>query len=66
MTMTRLLNEHTGTVHKSRQESPGDEAVCGALRHVSGRHVASVPNDEPRTNDAVDRCGRCFEDAGGY
>lgn len=62
--MTRLLNEHTGTVHKPRQES-ANETVCGALRHVAGRNVTSVANDEVRGGD-VDRCGRCFEDAGGY
>ena len=64
--MTRLLNEHTGTVHKRRQGPTGDEAACGALRHVTACHVRSVGTDESLPDGSVDRCGRCFEDAGGY
>ncbi|WP_115862661.1 hypothetical protein [Halorussus litoreus] len=64
--MERILNEHTGTVHKSRRGTTSDEAVCGALRHVPHRQVTSVPNEETGVEEGVERCGRCFEEAGGY
>lgn len=91
--MRRLLNEHTGTVHKSRLEAHSDdatsgEALCGALQHVPQRQVTAIPTgetaadvpttgadagDRTHTDDVlaevesdVARCGRCFEDAGGY
>lgn len=64
--MTRLLNEHTGTVHRSQPGATGDATACGALRHVPQRYITSVRTDEMQTGDGIDRCGRCFEDAGGY
>lgn len=64
--MKRLLNERTGTVHKFRSGTTGDETVCGALRHVPQRNVTSVANEEIPGEDEVQRCGRCFKDAGGY
>lgn len=64
--MKRLLNERTGTLHKSHSGTTGDEAACGALRHVPHRNVTSVTTDETRAGDGTELCGRCFEHAGGY
>lgn len=64
--MKRLLNEHTGTVHKPRPGTASDTTACGALRHVPDRSIRSIGTDETELGDDIDRCGRCFEDAGGY
>ncbi len=64
--MKHLLNERTGTVHKTRPDTTGTEAACGALRHVAPRHVTSVATTETPGGTDEDRCGRCFDDAGGY
>ena len=61
----RLLNERTGTIHKP-QSGAGNETPCGALRHVPQRHVTHIADAQTRAGDEVERCGRCFEDAGGY
>lgn len=63
--MTRLLNERTGTVHKPRQGT-GDGTACGALRHVPRHNITPVGDAEHRADGETERCGRCFEDAGGY
>ncbi|WP_435178964.1 hypothetical protein [Halorussus sp. AFM4] len=64
--MKRILNEHTGTLHRLRPGSTGGATACGALRHVPRRYVTTVGSDEVRLGEDVDRCGRCFDDAGGY
>lgn len=75
--MKRLLNERTGTLHRLRPEADAgpdsDETACGALRHVPSRCITLVATDERAGNgdgggvgDETERCGRCFEDAGGY
>lgn len=61
--MTRLLNERTGTIHKPGPTDDG--TACGALRHVPRRYVISV-GDEGQVDDETERCGRCYEDTGGY
>ena len=62
----RLLNEHTSTVHKPRQGTTSNETVCGALRHVPQGHLTFIADDEMQESRGIERCGRCFEGAGGY
>lgn len=61
-----LLNEHTNTLHKPRHGTTTDETVCGALRHVPRGHVTPIADDEMQEDRGIERCGRCFEGAGGY
>lgn len=64
--MKRLLNEQTGTVHKPGSGTASEATACGALRHVPHQQITTVGTDETQLGDEIDRCGRCFEDAGGY
>lgn len=64
--MKRLLNEHTGTVHRVHPETTIDETACGALRHVPRQKIAVIGAGETKSSDEITRCGRCFEDGGGY
>ena len=64
--MKRLLNERTGTIHKAQPGMSSETTVCGALRHVPHHNITTVEIDETQLGDGIDRCGRCFQDAGGY
>jgi hypothetical protein len=64
--MKRLLNEHTGTIHRQRTGTASTTTACGALRHVSHRNITPLEIDELEFDDELARCGRCFEDTGGY
>lgn len=61
-----LLNEHTSTLHKPQEDTTTNETVCGALRHVPQGHVTSIADDEMEEGHGLERCGRCFDGAGGY
>ncbi|WP_224270361.1 hypothetical protein [Haloprofundus salinisoli] len=63
--MRGVLNEQTKTVHK-----PNDHAyrlaACGALFHVSEKSTVVVDLTDAVDEGGASRCGRCFEDGGGY
>ena len=62
--MQRVLNTHTRTVHKLQENARSGEAVCGSLTHTPETRIHVVSAETDRTD--VDRCGNCFENAGGY
>lgn len=65
--MRLVLNASTNTVHKPA--SDGEQpANCGALRHVADDRIRMTTEQElePELEFEIDRCGRCFEDYGGY
>ena len=64
--MQHLLNTSTNTLHTPRDGRDGETAVCGSLEHVPQARIQVVSEEDLRTADGVDRCGNCFEDAGGY
>jgi hypothetical protein len=64
--MEVVLNEATGTVHR---RDPGDAefaSTCGATYHVARDRLRVTSLSSVADVAAVTRCGRCFEDAGGY
>lgn len=63
--MKLVLNEHTRTAHRPSTDGSSYLAACGALSAVSDDHVRTSAGDAG-SHDEFDRCGRCFEDAGGY
>ena len=64
--MERILNTRTKTVHKPNDETNGEATACGSLSHVPQTRTQVVSDEEIRASVAIDRCGSCFEDAGGY
>ena len=64
--MKRLLNERTGTVHKPHPATTSDKTACGALRYVPQQHITPIRIKEHQVDDEIERCGRCFDDVGGY
>jgi hypothetical protein len=63
--MDGILNEVTNTVHK---QEPGSSALvtsCGVTNNLSEdqlRHTAI----EQLVTTTTTKCGRCFDDGGGY
>lgn len=63
--MEGILNETTATVHKHETGTSPLETICGASNNLSAEQLRQVPVTGAVDYDA-DRCGRCFDDAGGY
>jgi hypothetical protein len=64
--MNGVLNEHTRTVHKRRTGASDLRTVCGVARTLDSDQLRTVPLRRASVESDVTRCGRCFEDAGGY
>ncbi len=64
--MNHILNVRTNTLHKPRTDTSQPKTECGALTHVPQDHVEEVSEANFETTAAVSRCGRCFENGGGY
>ena len=64
--MKGLLNEHTGTVHKRQPGTTSGETACGALRHAPQQRISLIASDGQQREGELKRCGRCFEETGGY
>ncbi|WP_436344273.1 hypothetical protein [Natronorubrum sp. FCH18a] len=64
--MRRILNTRTNTAHKPRDDRSVRTTKCGSLVTATHDSTRVVSDEEIRTTWAIDRCGRCFEDASGY
>ncbi|RKD97600.1 hypothetical protein [Halopiger aswanensis] len=66
--MRIVLNESTKTAHKPARSTRNQPADCGALRHVPTERIreTSEAEIEQAVEAELERCGRCFEDSGGY
>lgn len=64
--MQLVLNERTKTAHKPSRSTGRQPADCGALRYVSEDRIRMTSSEEIEPSHEVDRCGRCFENTGGY
>jgi len=60
------LNERTKTVHKHEAGAPSLHTICGATYHLAGERLREVPVERAIADHDADKCGRCFEDGGGY
>ncbi|MFB6217592.1 MAG: hypothetical protein ABEH77_00175 [Halobacteriaceae archaeon] len=61
-----VLNQATRTVHK-REAGPGKyQTVCGHTRHVDPDHLLRTAVETATDDRNATKCGRCFDDGGGY
>lgn len=60
------LNEVTNTVHKHAFRDPELGSVCGATSTLDRDHLRKTRISKAIADPDTNRCGRCFEDAGGY
>lgn len=64
--MEGVLNETTMTVHKHESGKSDFQSACGATADLSHDSLRMVPIGKASSDTTIARCGRCFEDAGGY
>ena len=64
--MDGILNETTSTVHEMRAEEPDLRAECGVTNHLEGDKLREVSVHRATRELDASKCGRCFDDAGGY
>lgn len=65
--MDIVLNEVTDTIHKQDAGKSDRQTVCGATNHVSQDDLRRVTVMEPELETLnASKCGRCFDDGGGY
>lgn len=64
--MECVLNEATNTVHRQETGTTYLKTVCGVTYHVSADHLRSAELNPDATTGTTTKCGRCFDDGGGY
>lgn len=64
--MDALLNERTDTAHRLERGEPDPRTACGASRTLDADQLRTIPLERAATDDGISKCGRCFEDGGGY
>ncbi|MFB6252124.1 MAG: hypothetical protein ABEI27_10655 [Halobellus sp.] len=63
--MDEILNEVTNTIHK---QEPGNSALttpCGVTNNLSEDRLQQTAIEQLDTT-TITKCGRCFDDGGGY
>lgn len=65
--MELILNEVTNTIHKQGTGRLDLQTVCGATNHVSQDNLRCITVSESEMDGIpMRKCGRCFDDGGGY
>ncbi len=62
--MDQILNEGTNTVHKQKTGAAPLETPCGITYNVPEDQLRQITTDQLTTTTT--KCGRCFDDGGGY
>jgi hypothetical protein len=63
--MKAVVNRTTETVHKYAIDG-SKETPCGATSHVDSSHLERTSLERARSAHGASKCGRCFDDGGGY
>jgi len=64
--MNGVLNETTRTVHKHDHQASDLSTACGAEYHLSPEQLRLTSVSRALTARDATKCGRCFDDGGGY
>lgn len=64
--MDIVLNKQTGTAHRHRTDTAEFHTVCGVTRQLTHDHVQLMPFERAAADHDASKCGRCFDDGGGY
>lgn len=66
MVLHMILNETTMTVHRHESGSTGLHTVCGVTHHLNQSQLREITAERAGADASATRCGRCFDDGGGY
>jgi hypothetical protein len=64
--MDGVLNEYTKTVHKHEIGAAKLHTVCGVTHNLSSEQLRVISVEEAVADTNARKCGRCFDDGGGY
>ena len=64
--MQGVLNVTTSTVHKQKPTQSEFDTQCGATTFVPDDRLEVTSLEAKVGEPEVRRCGRCFDEAGGY
>jgi hypothetical protein len=64
--MDGVLNEAANTVHKQEVGKQTLESPCGATNNLSKDQLRQAAVDQLVSTTTTTKCGRCFDDGGGY
>jgi hypothetical protein len=64
--MDGVLNQNTKTVHKRQGERTALQTVCGLTNHVNPERLRTTSIEQATVALGAEKCGGCFEEAGGY
>ena len=64
--MDGILDQSTNTVHKQKTGTSALRTPCGITYNVSEEQLHKTTIDQRVTDGGTTKCGRCFEDGGGY
>jgi uncharacterized metal-binding protein YceD (DUF177 family) len=64
--MDGVLNESTNTVHRKAVSEHRLHTVCGVTHNLPEDNLQQVTIDQQIAATATSKCGRCFEEGGGY
>jgi hypothetical protein len=65
--MDGVLNEVTNTVHKHETGKSRFQTECGVTYHLSEDDLRLLGTVQSELDEkCTSKCGRCFDDAGGY
>jgi hypothetical protein len=64
--MDGILNRFTETVHRQESGPAEFHTACGAAYNLSPDQLEEVSIEWATTDHDASKCGRCFEEAGGY
>lgn len=64
--MTVVVNLCTNTVHRHDPDVHERHTACGITYHLDHDRLRTVPFEEATSDGDASKCGRCFDDGGGY
>lgn len=64
--MDLILNERTQTAHRPETGVEELHAVCGVTRQLAPDQLRTVSLERTNADATLSKCGRCFDDGGGY
>lgn len=64
--MKGVLNETTKTVHKHEIGKTELQTECGLTHHVAPDQLQTTSVEQATADFDARKCGRCFEEGGGY
>lgn len=64
--MDGVVNEGTKTIHRHERGRTPLATPCGLTNHVDPDRLRRTSIDRATADADANRCGSCFEDAGGY